>query len=100
MSERLLTCYESSHKQTVCSLPDTVVDIKDRFELSYGMFLPLVIKNSSLKFFITSDWFCKKKKAFFHCMKCKTTAAKTAAKIPKFIKYIQLPSSTTNFPIS
>lgn len=64
MSERLLTCYVSSHKQTMCRLSDTLRDIKDRMELNYDMFLPLVIKNISLEFFIPSDWFCKNRKAF------------------------------------
>lgn len=63
MSERLLTFSVSSQKQTiVCQI---VMDIKDRIELNYDMFLPLLIKNTSLKFFIPSDWFCKNRKAFY-----------------------------------
>lgn len=42
MFERLLICYVSFQKQTLCSLSDTIMDIKDSIEFNYDMFLPLV----------------------------------------------------------
>lgn len=42
------------------------MDIKGKIELNYDMFLPLLINNISLKFFIPSDWFYRKdSKAFY-----------------------------------